>query len=146
MFLESASAVPQSIVITHLTTAGIAVAAIQWLKKSRYFPWITQGKGRLCRLAAILTSAIGAVGINYAWNPAGRELVFHIPTFTQGLGIGIAWAKSFVTQEIIYQGTTKNGISEVLNLLRALASAQGITPTTSSDRAARIDATPPAKP
>ncbi len=127
MFLETATAVPESIVLSHLTTAGLAVAAIQWLKKSRYFPWVTQEKTRMMRLVAIVTAAIGTVGINYAWQPADRALVFHIPTLAQAFTLGVAWVKSFITQEIVYQGTAKNGLGELLSLVRALARAQGVT-------------------
>jgi hypothetical protein len=127
LFLETATAVPESIVLSHLTTAGLAVALIQWLKKSRYFPWITQEKTRVMRLVAIVTAGLGTVGINYAWNAAGRELSFHIPTFVEAFSLGIAWAKSFITQEIVYRGTAKNGLGELLILVRAIAKAQGVT-------------------
>ncbi len=118
---------PESIVLSHLTTAGLAVAAIQWLKKSKYFPWITQEKTRMMRLVAIVTAAIGTVGINYAWQPADRALVFHIPTLVQAFSLGVAWVKSFITQEIVYQGTAKNGFGELVILVRGIARAAGVT-------------------
>jgi hypothetical protein len=127
LFLETATAVPESIVLSHLTTAGVAVAAIQWLKKSRYFPWITQEKTRVMRFVAIVTAGLGTIGINYAWNPADRALSFHIPTFVEAFSLGVAWAKSFITQEIVYRGTAKNGLGELLILVRAIAKAQGVT-------------------
>lgn len=120
-------ATEQSVVMTHLTAAGVAVAAIQWVKNSGYFSLLAQNP-KLLRALAVVTSAIGAIGVSYAWHPYSRELVFKIPTVAATVGILAAWAKSFVMQEIVYQGTAKNGLGELLNLVRAIATAQGVTP------------------
>jgi hypothetical protein len=124
MFVENV-ATGQSVVMTHITTAGISVALIQWLKGSKYFPWITAEKGKLLRVLAAVTSAIGAVGIGYTWHPDARQLVFTIPTLAAMFAMGAAWAKSFIMQEIVYQGTVKNPVADLIRELQS----QGILPT-----------------
>lgn len=97
-----------SIVISHVTTAGIVVGAINWLKASKYFPMITAEKTKLLRGLAIVGAALGAGGISYVWNPSARTLVFQIPTLAAMLGFLVAWAKSYIVQEITYQATSSN--------------------------------------
>lgn len=124
MFVENV-ATGNSVVMTHITAAGIAVAVIQWLKNSKYFPWITAEKGKLLRVLAIVTSAIGAVGIGYTWHPDARQLVFTIPTLAGVFAMIAAWGKSFIMQEIVYQGTVKNPVADLIRELQS----QGILPT-----------------
>jgi hypothetical protein len=111
MFVENV-ATGQSIVMTHVTAAGLSVAVIQWLKNSPYFPWITAERDRLLRGIAILTAAIGAVGVTWTWHPDARELIFKIPTLAVFFGMLAAWVKSFVMQELVYRATVKNGSSQ----------------------------------
>jgi len=109
----------ENIVMTHITAAGLAVGVINWLKKSPYFPWITQEKTKVLRAFAFLTSALAAGGITYAWNPAARQLVLTIPTLSALLGFTVAWAKSFIVQEITYQATSNNGVASILKEILA---------------------------
>jgi hypothetical protein len=103
----------ESVVMTHIATAGISVAAINWLKNSPYFPWITQEKSKVMRAIALLTAAVGTIGIEYTWNPAGRVLSFTIPTFMAMLtGLGV-YIKSFVLQELAYQATRKPNLADL---------------------------------
>ena len=95
----------QSVVMTHITAAGVSVALINYLKGSKYFPWITQEKTKVLRAVAVLTSAIGAIGIHYTWNAAARTLTFDLPTLAGAWAFGVVWVKSFITQELVYQTT-----------------------------------------
>jgi hypothetical protein len=124
VFVETV-ATGQSVVMTHVTAAGISVAVLQWLKNSKYFPWITAEKGKLLRVLAVITSAIGAVGIGYTWHPDARQLIFNIPTLAGIFAMFAAWAKSFVMQEIVYQTAAKNPVADLIRELQS----QGILPT-----------------
>lgn len=97
-----------SIVISHVTAAGIVVGAINWLKGSQYFPWVTAEKTKLLRVLAIVGAALGAGGISYAWDPSHRILSFQLPTLVAMGGFLVAWVKSFIVQEITYQATNQN--------------------------------------
>ena len=98
-----------NIALTQLTSAGVSVALINWLKNSPYFPWIEKEKTNLLRVAAVVTSAVTAAGIHYTWSPESRQLVFTLPTLAGLWAFGVAWVKSFVVQEMTYQATRKGG-------------------------------------
>jgi hypothetical protein len=102
-----------SVVMTHIGTAGVSVALINWLKNSSYFPWITQEKSRVMRAVALVTAAIGTIGIAYTWEPTGRVLSFTIPTFGAVLAGASAYIKSFVVQELTYQMTKRPNIADI---------------------------------
>jgi hypothetical protein len=109
----------QSVVMSHVTSAAISVALINWLKKSSWFPWITQEKTKVMRLAAYVTAAVGAVGIHYTWNPAARTLSFDIPTVASMFAIAVAYVKSFAMQEITYQATRGTNLGELVKAVVA---------------------------
>lgn len=94
-----------NIALTQLTSAGVSVALINWLKNSPYFPWIEKEKTNLLRVVAVITSAVTAAGIHYTWSPESRQLVFTLPTLAGLWAFGVAWVKSFVVQEMTYQAT-----------------------------------------
>lgn len=98
-----------NIALTQLTSAGVSVALINWLKNSPYFPWIEKEKTNLLRVVAVITSAVTAAGIHYTWSPESRQLVFTLPTLAGLWAFGVAWVKSFVVQEMTYQATRKKG-------------------------------------
>lgn len=98
-----------NIALTQITSAGLSVALINYVKNSAYFPWIGKAQTNLLRVVAAVTSAITAAGIHYTWSPESRQLVFTLPTLAGMFAFGVAWVKSFVVQEITYQATKKNG-------------------------------------
>lgn len=112
-----------SIVMTHVTSAAMSVAFINWLKSSSWFPWITQEKVKVLRYVAFVTAAIGAIGIHYTWNPAARVLSFDIPTIASMFGLGVAYVKSFAMQELTYQATKKTNVGELVKQI--VAAMQG---------------------
>lgn len=98
-----------NIALTQLTSAGVSVAFINYLKNSPYFPWIEKEKTNLLRVVAVITSAVTAAGIHYTWSPESRQLVFTLPTLAGLWAFGVAWVKSFVVQEMTYQATRGKG-------------------------------------
>jgi hypothetical protein len=99
-----------NLVMTHLTSSGITVFVLQWLKRSRYFPWITEEKTKLLRTLSALAAAGTAVGISATWNGPEHTLVISGLTLGAVLAGLWAWAKQFVMNEIVWQATKpKNG-------------------------------------
>jgi len=137
-----------NVVITHVTTSGVVVFLIQWLKKSRHFPWITAEKTKLLRALAVIGAAAGAVGIHYTWNPAAHSLTIENLTIAGIVGMAVALVKSFVTQEIIYQSAAKNGFGETLaEILRLMKQANGaLAAGPAPPPGAALPAEPAAKP
>jgi hypothetical protein len=105
----------ENIVVTHVTTAAVSVAFINWLKKSPWFPWITQERTNAMRVVAYVTAGIGTIGIRYAWNPSTRVLSFDIPTLSAMLGLLVAYVKGFAFQELAYQSTKRPNIAELVS-------------------------------
>lgn len=60
---------------TQITFAGITVALIQWLKRSKYVPWFTKEKVYLMRGVSAVVSFLAALGIHYVWNATGHSLL-----------------------------------------------------------------------
>jgi uncharacterized protein YqgV (UPF0045/DUF77 family) len=108
--------VTDSIVATHVTTAALSVGFINWLKanNSPLTAWITKEKPRMLRYVALATAAIGTIGIHYTWNPAERVLSFDIPTAAATLTALLAYAKSFIWQELTYQVTKRPNVAELV--------------------------------
>lgn len=97
---------------TQVTVSAIVVAFIQWLKASKYFPWITAGTKTLNRVLSVLLSLVQAIGIHMAWNhgavPGSYEMEVTGLTL---MGVATAaWAivKSFVMNELIYRTAANN--------------------------------------
>lgn len=97
-----------SLPVAYVTWSGVMIVFINWLKKSPYFPWIEEGKTYLLRGVAAVTSFCGAAGITYSWTPHNRVLAFTLPTLAGAFHFVFAnWLPSFVTQEFMYQATSK---------------------------------------
>ena len=108
--------ITDSITVTHVTTAGLAVGFINWLKnnKSPLTAWINRESPKAARYLALVTAAIGTIGIHYTWNPDARTLSFAVPTLATALSAGILYVKSFVWQELTYQMTKRPNIAELV--------------------------------
>ena len=94
-----------NIVITHITTGAVAVAFLNWLKSTRFFPWLTDETVKLNRLAAIALAAVRAVGINYTWNPADHSVLITGLTLAAICGGAWHWLQSYVVQQMIYRAS-----------------------------------------
>ena len=96
---------------TQVTVAGIGVALIQWLKSSKWFPFITADSEKLNRFFGALYAVVSAVGVHLAWNHGavpGTYMVEVSGLTLTGVLMG-AWAvtKQFVLQQIIFRTTVK---------------------------------------
>jgi hypothetical protein len=94
-----------NIVLTTITSSALFVLIIQWLKSSRWFPFLQHGQKLASRIASILFATAGSIGVGYVWNPAGRQLILTLPTVWGAVVALWHIANHFATQEIIYQGT-----------------------------------------
>lgn len=97
---------------SEVTLAAIGVAALQALKNSKWFPYITADTAKLNRFVAVLAAAVGAIGVHIAWNQGavpGSYMIEVTGLTLTGVAIG-AWAlvKQVVYQEIIYRATRNN--------------------------------------
>lgn len=107
MFLQVDSTV--NAVATQVTVSGIVVAAIQWLKSSEWFPWITAETATLNRCLSVAAAAATAVGVHITWNHGalpGSYMIAVTGLTLMGILTGaFDVLKSLVFQEIIYRST-----------------------------------------
>jgi hypothetical protein len=99
-----------SVVMTQFTLGAVVVAALQWLKSSKYFPWITKGKVNLLRGISAVAAAAASVGIGHVWDPQAHSLTITGLTLAGIATAFYAWLKQFAVQEFMYRAT-KNGSS-----------------------------------
>lgn len=85
-----------------LTASAVSVWIIQELKKAKWFQLLTPSTATLNRLASMLAAVATATGIHVAFS-AGTLTISGL-TLTGIIGAVIAWFKSFVMNELIYQG------------------------------------------
>jgi len=85
-----------------LTASAVSVWIIQKLKSSAWFRLLTPSTTTLNRLASIVAAALTATGIHVAYS-AGTLTITGL-TATGIAAAFIAWFKSFVMNELIYQG------------------------------------------
>ncbi|MGC2234270.1 MAG: hypothetical protein WBA09_22405 [Candidatus Acidiferrum sp.] len=118
-----------NVLLTTFTVSGITVAAINWLKRSEYFPWITKEKTTLLRGMSIVVAAASGVGIQHVWNSADHSLI--ISGLTGANMVAFLWAiiKTFTMNETIFQATKPASNPAVVEAVApASAVEQGIVP------------------
>jgi hypothetical protein len=94
-----------NVALTTFTTSAMTVAAINWLKASKYFPWITKEKVTLLRFLSIGAAVASGAGIGHVWNPTDHSLVISGLTVTNGALFLWAIVKQFTMNETIFQAT-----------------------------------------
>jgi hypothetical protein len=107
MFFQADTTV--NAVATQVTVSGIVVAAIQWLKSSKLFPWITAETATLNRIIGVVAAVATSVGVHITWNHGnlpGSYMVGVTGLTLMGILTGaFDVLKSLVFQEIIYRST-----------------------------------------
>jgi len=88
----------QNVLATQVTAGAIIAWITNWLKGSKYFPWITQEAKAISTMVAVLLSAAAALGVNVAWNGADHTLVI------SGLNLyGIVIAAWSLLKQYVFQ-------------------------------------------
>ncbi len=119
-----------NVAVTGFTTSAITVAFINWLKGSKYFPWITREKNTLLRVISILAAVGASAGIGYVWNSTDHSLVISGLTLSN-VGLFL-WAcmKQFVMNETIFHATKASSNPAVIAAVAPQEAArEGISPS-----------------
>jgi hypothetical protein len=96
-----------------LTASAVSVWIIQQLKSATWFKVLTPSTATLNRLASIIAAAATATGIHVAFS-AGTLTITGL-TLTGIIAAVIAWFKSFVMNELIYQGIANRAEATPVN-------------------------------
>jgi hypothetical protein len=109
-----------NIVLTSVALSGTIVQGINWLKQSKYAPWITKEKVMLLRgLSAVGAAATGA-GITHVWSSADHSFLVSGLTITAVLSFLKAMWIQIVGQETIYQATKRTSAPEVVQVAKEI--------------------------
>ena len=96
-----------NIVLTSVALSGTIVQVINWLKKSKYAPWVTGKKIVLLRGLSVVGAALSGAGINHVWSSADHSLLISGLTVPAVLAFAKAMWVQAVAQESIYQATKR---------------------------------------
>jgi hypothetical protein len=92
-------------VLDQATVGAFAVAALEYLKSTGWFPFLTAQSAKARKIVFGAVASAGSVlGITFAWNPAAH--VFTVGNLSwAALGAGLlAWGKQYLLQEAVYRG------------------------------------------
>jgi hypothetical protein len=94
--------------LTIPTVSALSVAAIQYLKKSSWFPWLSDESSNFAlRLASVFTALGSAVGIHFVYSASEGTLMVSGLTMAAILPAGWAWLKQLVWNELVFQTAVK---------------------------------------
>jgi hypothetical protein len=118
-----------NVLLTSFTISGITVAALNWLKRSKYFPWITKEKVWLLRILSAVAATASGVGITHVWNSADHSILIAGLTATNLWAFAWAVTKQFTMNETIFQATKPTSNPAVVEAVAPVeAVKQGIVP------------------
>jgi hypothetical protein len=93
-----------TIVLDQITAAGLIVMIVQWLKNTKWVPWVNEHSAFVTRFVS-WTAAFGvATGIHYMYDREAGTLLFTGLSLTTVLTSFWHWLSSIVAQELIYRG------------------------------------------
>jgi len=114
---------------TQITISGIIVAAIQYMKRSKYFPWFTKEKVLMVRGLSAFASFAAALGIHAVWSATDHSLLITGLDLMSILGAAWIAIKQFTFTELTWQTVKPASNPAVVEAVAPEAAAQqGITP------------------
>jgi hypothetical protein len=108
-----------SLIVGQVTLSAMVAYAIEFMKRSKYFPWLTKEKTALLRVLSGVGSSLAAVGIGTAskWNAGDHTWTIAISGLCLSCIIhsGYALARSWLFTQMIYDGViSKKSIGDPL--------------------------------
>lgn len=95
---------------------AIIVAALQWLKNSKWFPWLSKETGNINRIIAVILSGAAAIGVHTNFDHATGVLTITGLTFAT-ISTGLyEWLRSFVIQQLVFKATVQQPASYTIGI------------------------------
>lgn len=94
-------------ILSQFTASAMTAYAIEWLKRSQYFPFITAETKTVNRVLSAIGAALTAFGIHTAIegsSGAGWHVTIAIPSTVLLLHAVWDWAKAFVLNQAVFDG------------------------------------------
>jgi hypothetical protein len=90
----------QNVLATQITAGALIAFVVNFVKQSKYFPWISEETKTLSTILAAFLAAATAVGVNAVWNPTEHTLLISGLTLA-GISAAVwAFAKQYVMQHL----------------------------------------------
>lgn len=95
-------------VVSQVVISGLIGYSLEFLKQTRWFPWLTYETRRANRTVAWIVALLAAIGIHFQFDAQAGQLVITGLTLA-GITHG-AWeyAKQLVIQEMVYRASVKD--------------------------------------
>ena len=91
----------------HVVIAAAISFVFEWLKKARWFPWITRSSDGLNWLVGIVLAALAAAGIQLAFNPDEGTLIVSGLSLASLTAFFAEWVRQWIFQQIVFKGVVQ---------------------------------------
>lgn len=88
--------------LSQLTSSAMVIYALQMIKKSSWFPWLTAETKTLNRVVGFLGAGLTAVGIHFAFDVQAGVFVISGLTAAGLLHGAWHWAQQYALQQLAY--------------------------------------------
>lgn len=99
--------------VSQLTSAAVVVYALQWMKRSKLFPWVCQEKKTILRALSAVGAALSAVGIHFAFATVEAASGTYTITISGLTLLSVLhgtwhWVNQLALQQLAYDATLDN--------------------------------------
>ena len=94
----------ESVLATQITLGMIGAGVLRLLKRSAAVTWVNDNTGWVNHVILALTSAAGALSVNFVWNATAHSLTI---TGLDATAIALTawlWAKQWTIQYLVHKG------------------------------------------
>jgi hypothetical protein len=103
-------------VVSQIAIAGLVAYALEFMKKSKLFPWINMEKKKLQRTLAMLAALVTAIGVHYQYDAATTQFVISGSLLALRHGMW-EFGKQVLFQQMIYDGIIRDPANESVIVL-----------------------------
>jgi hypothetical protein len=93
-----------NVLSTQLTLGLIGAGLLQWLKSQPWLAKINQHSSKINHAVLLVTSALGGLGIHYAWSSAEHSLTISGLDAAAIVAALWLWAKQWSVQFLVHRG------------------------------------------
>lgn len=127
MFFQTPE-IPSSEILSTFTASAMVVSVIQWLKNTKWVPFVNQHSAGLNRVLSWLAAFVSGVGIHYHYDATVGALT--ITGLTAGAIVHTGWdaTQQYAAQWLIYRGILKSRASDVTAVAEGIPATVVISP------------------
>jgi hypothetical protein len=122
------------LISSQLAGAALMAYVLQWVKRSRLFPWVSEHTVGIQRALTAVTSLLAAIGIHYSFDSTAGVITItgiHAASIAAGLW---EWAKQWAFQQGAADMIFTKTASRELAAVAGTGSGSGATPTSTEGK------------